>query len=181
MLSRMLLLLLSLSLFSSASSLSCRWMEHKFLQHSNKSLDLIERMARNSTNTTEDAEVNFPHHLYKQASKAAAEDKLVFTVQVLEEMAAMFEEDHSSASWEESTVEHFLMVVTQQAHGLHSCIKSHGHKKQNKKLLMYFKRLSHILEQKGHSAASWELIRKEMETHLKRAEQLASSLLTSST
>ncbi|TNN84816.1 Interferon a3 [Liparis tanakae] len=103
--------------------------------------------AHNSTNITEDAEVNFPHHLYSQASKASAEDKLRFTIQILEEMAALFEEDHSNASWEENTVDHFLIVVTQQADGLHSCMKSHGHKKQNKKLRMYFKRLSHIMEQ----------------------------------
>ncbi|XP_056286094.1 interferon a3-like [Pseudoliparis swirei] len=178
MLSRMLLVFLSLSLFSSASSLSCRWMDHKFRQHSHNSLDLIERMAHNSTKTTEDVEVNFPHHLYSQASKASAEDKLRFTIQILEEMAALFEKDHSNASWEEITVDHFLIVVTQQADGLHSCVKSHGHKKQNKKLRMYFKRLSHIMEQMGHSAESWELIRKEMKTHLMRADQLASSLLT---
>ncbi|XP_034414848.1 interferon phi 4 [Cyclopterus lumpus] len=178
MLRRMLLVFVSLSVFSSASSLSCRWMHHKFRQHSNNSLDLIERMAHTSTNTTEDAEVSFPHNLYNQASEASAEDKLRFTVQILEEMAALFEEDHSNASWEENTVDHFLIVVTQQADGLHSCIKSHGHKKKNKKLHMYFKRLSHILEQMGHSAESWELIRKEMKTHLMRADQLASSLLT---
>ncbi|XP_031697172.1 interferon a3-like [Anarrhichthys ocellatus] len=179
MLSRVLLVCLSLSLYSSASSLSCRWVDHKFRQHSRNSLDLIDTMAHNSTNTTEDAEVNFPNDLYKQASKASAEDKLSFTVQILEEMAALFEEDHSNASWEENTVDQFLMVVTQQANGLHSCIKSLGQKKKNKKLHMHFKRLSrHVLEQMGHSAESWELIRKEMKTHLMRADQLVLSLLT---
>lgn len=53
-----------------------------------------------------------------------AEDKLAFTVQVLEEVAALFEEDHSSAaSWEESTVEDFVNVVTQQADGLRPCVR----------------------------------------------------------
>ncbi|XP_031697171.1 interferon a3 [Anarrhichthys ocellatus] len=185
MLSRVLLVCLSLSLYSSASSLSCRWVDHKFRQHSRNSLDLIDTMAHNSTNTTEDAEVNFPNDLYKQASKASAEDKLSFTVQILEEMVALFEEDHSNASWEENTVDQFLMVVTQQANGLHSCVSrlyettvSHN-KKKNKKLHMHFKRLSrHVLEQMGHSAESWELIRKEMKTHLMRADQLVLSLLT---
>ncbi|XP_050923075.1 uncharacterized protein LOC127139318 [Lates calcarifer] len=105
----------------------------------------------NSTNSTEDAEVEdtvaFPNDLYSQASKASAEDKLGFTVQVLEEMAVLFEEDHSAASWEESTVKDFVNIVTQQADGLHSCTGSHSHKKKNKKLHMYFKRLSgHVLE-----------------------------------
>lgn len=51
-----------------------------------------------------------------------AEDKLLFTVQVLEEAAALFEEDHSNASWEENTVDEFVNVVNQQADGLRSCV-----------------------------------------------------------
>uniref|UniRef100_A0A4W6GAY1 Uncharacterized protein n=1 Tax=Lates calcarifer TaxID=8187 RepID=A0A4W6GAY1_LATCA len=82
------------------SSLSCRWMDHKFRQYSENSLDLLDTMVNNSTNSTEDAEVEdtvaFPNDLYSQASKASAEDKLGFTVQVLEEMAVLFEEDHSA-------------------------------------------------------------------------------------
>ncbi|KAM8836930.1 interferon a3-like [Spinachia spinachia] len=143
-------------------------------------MDLLDTMAHNSTNATEEAEINFPNDLYSQAAKASADDKLRFSIQVLEEMVALFEEDHSNASWEEQTVEHFLIVVTQQADGLHSCIRSHGHKKKNKKLQMYFKRLSRrVLEQMGHSAESWELIRREMEAHLMKTDQLVLSLLNS--
>ncbi|XP_044034555.1 interferon a3-like isoform X2 [Siniperca chuatsi] len=168
---------------SAGSSLSCRWMDHKFKQHSENSLDLLDKMANNSTNSTEDAEVKhtaaFPNDLYSQASTASAEDKLGFIGQVLEETAALFEEDHSSASWEENTVENFVNVVTQQADGLRSCIGSHGHKKKNKKLHMYFKRLSrHVLQEMGHSAEAWELIRQEIKEHLMRADLLVSSLLT---
>ncbi|XP_034715994.1 interferon phi 4 [Etheostoma cragini] len=152
-------------------------MHHKFRQHSTKALALIDTMANNSTNTTGD-EVDFPNHLYTQASKASAEDKLSFTVQILEEMVSLFEEEHRSASWEENTVEHFLIAVTQQADGLHSCIQGHSHKKKNKKLHMYFKRLSdHVLERMGHSAEAWELVREEMKTHLIRVEQLVLSLV----
>ncbi|XP_027144877.1 interferon a3-like isoform X1 [Larimichthys crocea] len=182
MLSRILFVCLSLSLYSAGSSLSCRWVDHKFRQHSETSLDLLNTMANNSTNSTEDAQVEdtvaFPNDLYSQASKASAEDKLHFTVQVLEEAAALFEEDHSNASWEENTVENFVNVVNQQADGLRSCTGSHGHKKKNKKLHMYFKRLSsHVLKKMSHSAEAWELIRKEIRTHLMRADQLVSSLL----
>lgn len=113
----------------------------------------------------------FPNKLYNQASKASvspprtcrqeamidlcgmfllnlilllqAEDKVAFTVQLLSETAALFEEDHSSASWEENTMENFVSVITQQADGLRSCVR---HKK-NKKLQVYFKRLSrHVLK-----------------------------------
>eukprot|EP00064_Thunnus_orientalis_P016223 superscaffoldBa00003166_g16287 len=193
-------------------------------------------MANNSTNTTEDAEleVAFPHDLYTQASKASVGERLGFIVQILEQTAALFEESHNSTSWEEKTVEDFLNVVTQQADGLRSCNGSHSHKKnkklqmyfkrlsghilgrmannstnttedaelevafphdlytqaskasngsnshkKNKKLQMYFKRLSgHILGRMGHSAEAWELIRREIKVHLFRADQLASSLLT---
>uniref|UniRef100_A0A7N6FDB6 Interferon a3-like n=1 Tax=Anabas testudineus TaxID=64144 RepID=A0A7N6FDB6_ANATE len=175
MLHRIFFLCLFVALYTSGSSLRCRWMDHKFRQCSENSLNLLETMANNSTNTTEDAEVTFPKDLYSQA-----EDKLVFTVQVLEEVSVLFEEDHSSASWEKSTVEHFLSVVTRQAEGLRSCVSEKMNKK-NKKLHMYFKRLSrHVLEGKDHSAAAWELIRKEIQTHLLRIDQLISSVLTKS-
>ncbi|XP_030610770.1 interferon a3-like [Archocentrus centrarchus] len=167
---------LFLGLFSAGSSLSCRWMDHKFKQHNEETLNLLDAMANNSTNSTElEDTVVFPNHLYRQASKASAEEKLAFTAQILEEVAALFEEDHSSASWEESTVRNLLNIVNKQAEELRSCIGSH--KKKNKKLRMYFKRLSHhILKQMGHSAEAWELIRKETKDHLMRAEQLTSSL-----
>ncbi|XP_036937178.1 interferon a3-like [Acanthopagrus latus] len=179
MLSRILLVCLSLSVNSAASSLSCRWItDEKFRQHSENYLQLLDTMANNSTNSTEDDEVKntFPEHLYSQASKASAEDKLAFTAQVLNETSVLFEEDHSSASWEENTVENFVIVVTQQADELRSCIGSHGHKKKNKKLHMYFQRLSsHVLQRMGHSAEAWELIRKEVQFHLMRANQLVTS------
>uniref|UniRef100_A0A4W6F3H8 Uncharacterized protein n=1 Tax=Lates calcarifer TaxID=8187 RepID=A0A4W6F3H8_LATCA len=130
MLNRILFVCLFLALYSAGSSLSCRWMDHKFRQYSENSLDLLDTMVT-----------------VKHCQKCVpAEDKLGFTVQVLEEMAVLFEEDHSAASWEESTVKDFVNIVTQQADGLHSCT-GHSHKKKNKKLHMYFKRLSgHVLE-----------------------------------
>uniref|UniRef100_A0A3Q1HX44 Uncharacterized protein n=1 Tax=Anabas testudineus TaxID=64144 RepID=A0A3Q1HX44_ANATE len=182
MLHRIFFLCLFVALYTSGSSLRCRWMDHKFRQCSENSLNLLETMANNSTNTTEDAEVTFPKDLYSQASKASAEDKLVFTVQVLEEVSVLFEEDHSSASWEKSTVEHFLSVVTRQMDlkmifPLFFQIGSH---KKNKKLHMYFKRLlsTSLRRLSDHSAAAWELIRKEIQTHLLRIDQLISSVLT---
>ncbi|XP_063749285.1 interferon a3-like [Eleginops maclovinus] len=170
---------LSLSLCAAGSSVSCKWMQHKFQQFSKNSLDLIDSMANNSTNTTEGAGVDFPNHLYNVASKASAEDKLRFTVQILEEMVVLFDEDKNNASWVKNTEENFLQIVTQLADGLRSCIGNHSHKKKNRKIQMYFKRLtSHVLEPKDHSAEAWELIRREMKTHLVRADLLASSLLT---
>nr|AGJ98284.1 interferon 2 [Epinephelus coioides] len=168
MLSRILLVLLSLSLYSAGSSLSCRWVDHKFRQHSEESLALLDTMA--NENAEVDNTVSFPNHLYSQASKASAEDKVAFTVQILEEMVALLEGGYSSASWEENTEENFLSVVSRQAVGLRSCTVHH---KESKKLHMYFKRLSrHVLMRMGHSAEAWELIRREMKSHLKRVDQL---------
>ncbi|CAJ1080120.1 interferon phi 4 isoform X2 [Xyrichtys novacula] len=111
-------------------------------------------MASNSTNSTEDTalrhSVGFPHDLYTQASKAAAEDKVILTVQVLDETMTLFSKNHSAASWEERTADNFLGVVSRQADGLRSC---------------------------GHGAEVWELIRKEIKAHLMTADQLISSLL----
>ncbi|XP_039895245.1 interferon a3-like [Simochromis diagramma] len=180
MISRVFFACLFLGLVTAGSSLSCRWMDHKFKQHNEETLNLLDTMANNSTNITEvEVTVAFPNHLYHQVSKSSVEDKLAFTVQILEEVAALFEEDHSSSSWEDSTVRNFLNIVSKQAEELRSCIGSHSHKKKTTKLHMYFKRLSHhILKEMGHSAEAWEVIRKEAKAHLMRAEQLASSLHT---
>uniref|UniRef100_A0A668U1T7 Interferon a3-like n=1 Tax=Oreochromis aureus TaxID=47969 RepID=A0A668U1T7_OREAU len=181
MISRILFACLFLGLFTVGSSLSCKWMDDKFKQFSvctsTLSLFLCVIQGNNSTNTTEvEDTVAFPNHLYRQASKASDEDKLAFTVQVLEEVAALFEEDHSSASWEDSTVRNFLNIVNKQAEELHSCVSSLS---LYFKTEMYFKRLSDdVLKKKGHSAEAWEVIRKETKAHLMRAEQLASSLHT---
>uniref|UniRef100_A0A673AC87 Interferon a3-like n=1 Tax=Sphaeramia orbicularis TaxID=375764 RepID=A0A673AC87_9TELE len=119
---------LFVSLFCAGASLSCRWMG-KFRQYNEKSLTLLEGMVTNSTNSTVDAAeedaVAFPDELYKHASKASAEDRLAFTVQILEEVAALFEEDRSPSNetvWEETTVENFINLTTQQADGLRSCV-----------------------------------------------------------
>ncbi|CAB1444880.1 unnamed protein product [Pleuronectes platessa] len=157
--------------------MSCRWMDNKFKQYSENSLNLLDMMVHNSTNTIE-LTVAFPEDLYSQASKASAQDKLGFTVKVLKGVANLFEKDYSSASWEEKRVDDFLNIVTQQADGLHSCMVGHSHKKNNKKLHRYFERLSNqVLKQMDYSAESWELIRKEIKTHLMRSDLLISSLL----
>uniref|UniRef100_A0A672GYB0 Interferon a3-like n=1 Tax=Salarias fasciatus TaxID=181472 RepID=A0A672GYB0_SALFA len=190
MLNKMLFVCLFVALFSAGSSLSCRWMNDKFQQHSEESMALLDHMVRtnNSTNTTEDAELDaslaFPYSLYNQASNASDEDKLAFIVHVLREVCGLFEEDYSAASWEESTVEDFLIVLNRQADELSSCVSSqpttslHGRKKKSPKLQMYFKRLSQlVLKKKEHSAEAWELIRTEIQLHLERADLLASSLI----
>uniref|UniRef100_A0A3Q4I549 Uncharacterized protein n=1 Tax=Neolamprologus brichardi TaxID=32507 RepID=A0A3Q4I549_NEOBR len=99
MMNRILFACLFLALSTAGSSLSCRWMDHKFRQHNEETLNLLDTMVSD-------------------------EDKLAFTVQILEEVAALFEEDHSSASWEDSEVRNLLNIVNKQAEELHSCVSS---------------------------------------------------------
>ncbi|XP_071781285.1 interferon phi 4 [Centroberyx gerrardi] len=159
-----------LTLHSEGLSMMCRWMDHKFGQHSESSLALLRVMGGSFTMDT--TEVPFPDNLYTQASTASSAHQLDFMVQTLEEMAGLFEEDQQAVSWEESSVDDFLNVVAQQAEGLRSCMVS---QKKSNKLHMYFKRLSHVLKRKGHSAEAWELIRKEIRMHLLKIDLLASS------
>uniref|UniRef100_A0A672H0T0 Interferon a3-like n=1 Tax=Salarias fasciatus TaxID=181472 RepID=A0A672H0T0_SALFA len=165
----MLFVCLFVALFSAGSSLSCRWMNDKFQQHSEESMALLDHMTNNSTNTTEDAELDaslaFPYSLYNQASNASDEDKLAFTVHVLREVCGLFEEDYSAASWEESTVEDFLIVLNRQADELSSCVSSQP------TTSLYSTDLTEPL------AEAWELIRTEIQRHLQRADLLASSLI----
>ncbi|XP_070847197.1 interferon a3-like [Chaetodon trifascialis] len=178
MLYRILFVCLALGVLSAASPLRCRWVtEEKFKEHSKNYLKQLNMMASNSTNTTGAASaedtVAFPDALYSQASEAADEDKLAFAVQILEGVAALFEEDHSSASWEEVTMETFVNVVTQQADSLRSCLGSHNPK--NMKLQRYFTRLSRsVLKKLGHSAEAWELIREQVKRHLMSTDLLIS-------
>uniref|UniRef100_A0A669AYA5 Uncharacterized protein n=1 Tax=Oreochromis niloticus TaxID=8128 RepID=A0A669AYA5_ORENI len=157
MMNRILFACLFLGLFTVGSSLSCKWMDDKFKQHNEETLNLLDTMV-----------------------SAFLLIGLKF-FQVLEEVAALFEEDHSSASWEDSTVRNFLNIVNKQAEELHSCVSSLSVTPRLRSIIteMYFKRLSDdVLKKKGHSAEAWEVIRKETKAHLMRAEQLASSLHT---
>uniref|UniRef100_A0A8C6SCN8 Uncharacterized protein n=1 Tax=Neogobius melanostomus TaxID=47308 RepID=A0A8C6SCN8_9GOBI len=112
----------------------------------------------------EDA-VTFPNELYNQASKAVNVNKLG-------DFCTVDGEDQTFVSWQEMAVDDFLNVITQQADGLRSCISSQSHKKKNKKLNLYFKRLTTHVEQMGHSAEAWEWIRKEVKLHLLRSDML---------
>uniref|UniRef100_A0A8C6WIE8 Interferon phi 4 n=1 Tax=Neogobius melanostomus TaxID=47308 RepID=A0A8C6WIE8_9GOBI len=173
-------ILLVCALVGAGSALSCRWMERKYQEYRDSSLAQLNAMANNtiSINSTEDYEdaVTFPNELYNQASKAVAEERLRFVVQLLEEIFALFDgEDQTFVSWQEMAVDDFLNVITQQADGLlASCVSITSHKKSHRKMSMYFKRLAlHVLEEMEHSADAWELIREQVRLHIYRAQRLA--------
>ncbi|XP_076007876.1 interferon phi 4 [Genypterus blacodes] len=178
MFNRIFLLCLCLCLDVDGLPLGCRWLQHKFREHSVKSITLLETMANSTnTNTTQDADVPFPDELYPHPSEASVEDKLWFIVQLLDKVSELLSVDQSSDTiwpWQKSTVDDFLVVMHGQTRGLSPCVDSS--KKKNKKLHHYFKKLtSHILEKMSYSAEAWELIRKELRIHLLRVELLALS------
>uniref|UniRef100_H3C0V7 Interferon n=1 Tax=Tetraodon nigroviridis TaxID=99883 RepID=H3C0V7_TETNG len=168
------LLCLSLCVCSQGSPLGCRWLEEKFTQYSSLSLNLLDNMKSNSTNSSLEAEDTaiFPEVLYRQTFNASAEDRLAFAAQILNETAALFEEDYSGASWEEKSVENFVNILTQQADNLGSCVASPG-QSRSKELHKYFTRIStHILRKTDHSAGAWELVREKIRSLLMRAHLL---------
>uniref|UniRef100_A0A3B3U893 Uncharacterized protein n=1 Tax=Poecilia latipinna TaxID=48699 RepID=A0A3B3U893_9TELE len=161
MLSRIFFACIFLSLFCACSPLSCRWMEHKFRQY------------RASVRHLQNQKLIFIFDYLH------AEGKLAFTVQVLKEVSALFKEDDGSSPWQEVTMEHFLNVVNKQADELQLCVST-IHLRPNRRLHVYFKRLSNsVFGQMGHSAEAWELIRREIKLHLIRADHLVSSLFVS--
>uniref|UniRef100_H2RYL6 Uncharacterized protein n=1 Tax=Takifugu rubripes TaxID=31033 RepID=H2RYL6_TAKRU len=165
-----LLVCLSLCVYSQGSPLGCRWLDAKFRQYSHKSLELLDTMVNNSTNSSVEPEemVIFPQELYRQTFNASAEDKLALAAQIMNETVALLMEDHSGASWDEKQVENLVNVLTQQAETFPiRCVER------------YFNRLSnHILKKMDYSAAAWELIREEIETLLMQTHLLVSTLLS---
>ncbi|CAI5658285.1 unnamed protein product [Oreochromis niloticus] len=192
MISRIFIACLFLGMYSTGSSLSCKWIvKHPGNEMSQFSLYneiALGRLHMMITNTTKDAEIEhnvaFPNRLYRQTSKATAEDKLAFTIQILKELSALFEKNRSSAPWEENTVENFLNIVNKQTEELHSCIGSHSNTTQKGQQLSfrrekYFKRLlNEILKENGYSAEAWEEIRNITQAHLRQCEFLVETLET---
>ncbi|KAK7919346.1 hypothetical protein WMY93_010630 [Mugilogobius chulae] len=199
-------ILLLCVLFAAGSPLTCKWMDRDFQQYSERSLALLKIMKNNSTNSTDDAELDdavaFPNELYRHASKESRTERLSFVAHVLDEIMVLFEEDQTHAPWSSSAAEDFLNVISQQANGVRSCVSSsqsspkifasHAavkkivlnsecclyfgqagigkhthHKKNQRKMTMYFKR--------SHSADAWELVRKEIRLHLYRVHRVATA------
>ncbi|KAJ0060045.1 hypothetical protein NL108_002835 [Boleophthalmus pectinirostris] len=173
-------ILLVCLLFSAGSSLTCKWMDRDFKQYSESALVLLKTMKTNSIDDIEvDDAVAFPDQLYKHASKQSREERLSFVAHVLDEIYALFEENQTHASWPENTVDDFLNIISQQANGVRRCAgkqTTNHHKKNHRKMSLYFKRLSrHVLEHMDYSADAWEFVREEVRIHLHKVHLLASS------
>uniref|UniRef100_A0A3B4AMM9 Uncharacterized protein n=1 Tax=Periophthalmus magnuspinnatus TaxID=409849 RepID=A0A3B4AMM9_9GOBI len=157
-------MILVCALVGAGSALSCRWMEHKYRDYRDNSLGLLNAMVNNSIssiNSTEDADledaVAFPNELYNVASKAIVSRQMIHYKQMMMDYLH-FRQRRGSDSW--------------HTDGLRSCVASQSLKRKNRKLSMYFKRLSTLLEQMSHSAEAWEWIHTEVKLHLQRADLL---------
>uniref|UniRef100_A0A4W5K8V7 Uncharacterized protein n=1 Tax=Hucho hucho TaxID=62062 RepID=A0A4W5K8V7_9TELE len=149
-----------------------RWMDdHKFIQHSETLMNLLNIMGGEFT--TDSVDIPFPEDLYKQAEYLPTDDTVWFILQTLDKIAELFDGELDSV-WDEKKVEIFLNVLTSQSDGLQSCVTAQ--KKKNNNLQMYFKRLNnHVLKRMAYSAHAWELVRKEVRTHLLRLVLLGSA------
>ncbi|XP_053719337.1 interferon a3-like [Synchiropus splendidus] len=168
MLSRVFVSCLILSLCAAAaSSLSCRWMDHKFKDYNTNAIKLLNQMAYNSTNMTDtlvDMDIVSMHQiLYVQSAKASVEERLRFIVHMVEEVTTLFKGDTSGASWEPQKQDDFLNIINQQASGLRTCLTT---TRKSKKLQLFFKKLSDFIQKNGHTAMSWELVRREIKVLL---------------
>uniref|UniRef100_A0A8C5N6V2 Interferon a3-like n=1 Tax=Gouania willdenowi TaxID=441366 RepID=A0A8C5N6V2_GOUWI len=155
---------------SSGFTLRCPWIDQKFKQYSEETVKLLDNMVKNSTNTSIELDLAFPHHMYERASKAPAEEKLGFLVQVLNEVFALFEEDHTDAHWDEKKVNDFLNVLSRQAAELNACVsistEINNHQPH---------RETHSATKAGSEA--WEITRKEVKVHLLNVDLVASALV----
>uniref|UniRef100_A0A3P9BGE4 Interferon epsilon n=1 Tax=Maylandia zebra TaxID=106582 RepID=A0A3P9BGE4_9CICH len=173
MISRIFIACLFLGMYSTGSLLGCKWIvkdqddiNHQFHVYNNRALGFLDMMVSALLCI-----------MFNMVLIYIDEDKLAFIVQILEEVAALFEEDHSSASWEENTVENFLNIVNKQAEELRSCSLFYTTQKVQRRTEMYFKRLSNeILKKNGYSAEAWETIRNITEDHLSQCAFLVNSL-----
>ncbi|XP_061913507.1 interferon phi 1 [Entelurus aequoreus] len=186
---------LLLSLVEAAPVLKCRWSYGKYYQ---TSVRLLDRMAANATEDVENP-LPFPKDEYELESKhslfgtldvifflldvphrhvffssplSQVEHRLTFVAHLLQEVQDLFDHENiSSASWDETTLEHFLAVVYRERDDLQDCVS--GIESKQQPLREYFKELSRmVLEEKEYSAEAWEMIRKEVKSHLFRATQL---------
>uniref|UniRef100_A0A3B4EZ01 Uncharacterized protein n=1 Tax=Pundamilia nyererei TaxID=303518 RepID=A0A3B4EZ01_9CICH len=160
MISRIFFASLFLGMYSTGSSLSCKWIVKdpgdkmsQFSLHNKQALGLLDMMV-SITNTTKVAEIEhnvaFPNRLYHQKSKAT----VLFSFTSLH-LAVQ----HSSASWRASADE-------------------------GNRTTSYTKcraEIQRTSEPSGHSAETLEVIRNETKAHLVRADKLVSSLMTTNT
>ncbi|XP_061763375.1 interferon a3-like [Nerophis ophidion] len=183
---------LLLGLAEAAPLPKCRWNYGKYYQ---TSLRFLDQMAANATEDVENP-LPFPKDQYELESKRSVKHRLTFVADLLQEVQDLFDHKNiSSASWDETTLEHFLAVVYREKVDLQDCVSRNrilvhmarmeqlqpGSVKnsKNQTLQKYFKELSRmVLEEKEYSAEAWEMIRTEVKLHLFRASQLIPSKMS---
>ncbi|XP_063071301.1 interferon a3-like isoform X2 [Engraulis encrasicolus] len=119
-------------------------------------------------------------HLYKAASKAKAHDKMVFLYNATHQIVNLFENNTANilGSWDQTSLDNLLNVLHRQEKDLQTCAgQTHtGIFKLMKKLQRHFHKVHLFLQEKNYSQESWEVVRKEVERHLRRMLFLAISM-----
>ncbi|XP_061613100.1 interferon phi 4 [Phyllopteryx taeniolatus] len=142
----------------------CPWIKNEYNRYYDQALKLLKEMAGNNAEDLK-SPVVFPGNLYERAANKSAFSRLSFEVQVLREVANLFDNDHASSVLDRTTLDHFLNIIHQQKDGLQTCMNNKKPRWSNK-LANYFKRLSmEVRDQKE----AWEMIIREAKMHIFQA------------
>ncbi|XP_047428908.1 interferon phi 1 [Mugil cephalus] len=143
-------------------------------QLSSSSLTLIESMG--GPITDDECRVPFPYKLYSSAANSEVEShKLVFIRDTLKLILDLYRHDNiSSAGWDTTKTDHFLISIDRQIDELNSCVST---QRVNRELRRYFRKLRmNTLQSMDGSAASWELLRQQTKLHLQQLDLVVASI-----
>ncbi|KAK5856885.1 hypothetical protein PBY51_008447 [Eleginops maclovinus] len=167
--SSLLLLVLSALL---TSALCCDWLSH-YSQMSGESLKLIKSMGGP---LTDERPVPFPNKLYSRIRRVPVHSQLAFVEETLTLMAQLFDNANmSTAGWNQTSTDKFLMTIERQRDDISSCIPSKTSAVAG--LQRYFRRLEKVtLLHTGASRGAWEQVRRESWAHLVQLDVLVQQI-----
>ncbi|XP_056143526.1 interferon a3-like [Lampris incognitus] len=148
----------------------CDWLQSYGLL-SNRSLTQLEQMGGRMTE--QECPVSFPYTLYTNMRRTKVETRLKFIKDSLELIIDLYHQGNlSSANWETSKTDIFLITLHRQKDGLTPCV-SVSNRKSGPRLTRYYRKLANrTLREMSSSPGSWELIRKETRKHLEQLDLL---------
>ncbi|XP_063071312.1 interferon a3-like [Engraulis encrasicolus] len=125
-------------------------------------------------------------HLYDNTS-TEAHYKVAFLYNATHQIVNLFENNTANipGSWDQTSLDNLLNVLHRQEKDLQTCAcQNHTgilklretQREKAEKLQRHFHKVHLFLQEKNYSLESWEVVRKEVERHLKRMLFLAMSM-----
>ncbi|XP_074850209.1 interferon beta-like [Carettochelys insculpta] len=169
MTSKCLLHICLLLLFSTEISAQLCTMLHFQQNKVNKeSLELLEKMSRNSI-----AQCLHERAAFVQLPMPQKENANVAIQEILQEILNIFSKNLTQSAWDGASIDRFQNGLYQQVQRLETCLTVHMEKEmtnpENEDLQFtiwsvkqYFQRIDSFLKEKQYSLCAWEIIRKEI-------------------